>query len=126
MEHIYIALPLLLWAAVGGMLLKNILGGDMDYFSRLRKAVDCYFDRFSGQVMPEGKFYADEIFLPAKRELKSCCELVEKPTKYAPYTMYWHCCSEAHIAKLYRVELKDLSEKIKERLRHEIETLPKY
>jgi len=87
------------------------VSGEEDYVtcgdtsaSRLQIAAVAYLARQRRSEHPAGKFDAGGRWYPVKAEWRTCCDGLREPSCSFPYSLLKHCCTIAHLSRLYGVD----------------------
>lgn len=87
----------------------------MDEYStgNVEAAVAEYLTRQSRLHNPKGKFDKARRWYPSEEEEQPCCKEIRSPSRARPYSLMLHCRTMKHVASLYGVGYKELTEALK-------------
>lgn len=74
-----------------------------DYLNRTIEAAKEYIRRCTGFSGPKGELVKGTGWTPAPEERRACCESVRPPCSHDRFTLFRHCRTQWHLARLYGV-----------------------
>lgn len=76
---------------------------------QLLAAVEMYLDRKNRVKKPSGRsVYGTGVWYPDSSEAQSCCNSIRSPSRAYPFSLFKHCLTVDHIARLHDVSATDI------------------
>lgn len=85
-----------------------------EYLEKVVRATRECLDRRDRKKHPDGYFDSKKRWYPMPWENQECCPSVRNPSATYPFSLMTHCRTVEHVAKLFKVDPKDIRHKIRD------------